>query len=104
MFKFKKKINKTSTSSLTHAWINKKVILISNDFESNPNHPSLQIATIIDFISSEFANIPIVSINNKTYTTFAITIEYSEELFNILNKLSPYERYTLAMSICHRFK
>jgi hypothetical protein len=81
-------------------WLNKKVISLSNGFQTNPADPCIMIGTVVDF----FEQLPIVKMDEdgQEYTCFSTILEYEDDLYNILMKLSAPERYELIMAIVSR--
>jgi len=81
-------------------WLGKKVISLSNGFETNPDDPCICIGTVI----GHFKQLPIVLMDNdnQEYTCFSTILEYTDELYNILLKLTAPERYKLIMEIVNR--
>jgi len=88
-------------------WIGKKVICISNGFQVNPIDISLSIGEVVRVEYISLAKNPILIIRDEKgeeKLAFSTTIEYTEELWNSLNKLTAKERYELVMAIVNRFQ
>jgi hypothetical protein len=95
-------------TALKNMWVNKRVIAISNGFETNPNDASLSIGTFIDLIPiTQSKNlIPLIKYDNEDEPriSFATILEYTDDLWVALNKLTAKERWSIIQAFCYRFQ
>jgi hypothetical protein len=81
---------------LKRVWIGKKVISMTNDYQVDKNDNCLDIGIVKDFDK----HLPIVEFPSKEeQLCFSTIIEYSDEIWAILQKLTAEERYTLTIAI-----
>lgn len=89
-------------------WIGKKVISVSNAFQTDPENNSLKTGVVMDVvpITQSETPVPVVLFDgeDEPFITFSAIMEYSEMLLNTFSKLNPEERWNLMLSISHRFK
>ncbi len=87
-------------------WVGKEVISISNAFETEPDNPSMNVGTVTDIIPITQSNspIPIVIFENdpEPKLCFSCLMEYSDELYDALSKLTAAERYLIVQNVVHR--
>jgi hypothetical protein len=92
---------------LKRLWIGKKVISISNAFQSEPDNESLKIGYVtgVDEVSQSRTPIPVVHFegDNEPVLVMSTIIEYSDNVWSLLNKLTPKERWEINLSIVTRF-
>jgi hypothetical protein len=80
-------------------WLGRKVISLTNGFQTNSNDSCITVGTVVDF----FKQLPIVKMEDgQEYTCFSTILEYSDDLYNILLKLKANERYELIMAVVNR--
>lgn len=95
-------------TALRNMWVNKRVIAISNGFETNPNNPSLFMGTVINLIPiTQSKNlIPLIKYDDEDEPkiSFATILEYTDDLWIALNKLTAAERWNLVQAFCCRFQ
>ena len=95
-------------TALRNMWINKRVIAISNGFEVNPNDASLSTGTFLDLIPiTQSKNlIPLIKYDDEDepMISFATILEYTDDLWIALNKLTAVERWSIIQSFCCRFQ
>lgn len=93
--------------SLKSMWLNKKVISISNGFQSNPEDQSLSIGTIIDIIAISKANSPMPLVlfegSQEPMISFSTLLEFNQKLYDVLVKMTAEERWMLIQSFVYRF-
>ena len=81
-------------------WLGKRVISMTNGFETDPTDQCISIGTVTGF----FRQLPIVKMESsgEEFTCFSTILGYSDDLYNILLKLTASERYSLVMAIVNR--
>lgn len=99
--------NKEKLVYLQNLWIGKKVISISNSFQTNSDDVSLYIGEIVDVIpiTKSETPVPVVKFDgyDESFISFSTIIEYTDNLWASLNKLSPEERWDLIQAFVFRF-
>lgn len=95
-------------TALRNMWVNKRVIAISNGFETNPSDASLSIGTFIDLIPiTQSKNLtPLIKYDDEDepLISFATILEYTDDLWIALNKLTAPERWSIIQAFCYRFQ
>jgi len=93
--------------NLKTLWLHKKVISISNGYQAHPDDPSLHVGKVIDIVPVTKSQQPLPLVlfegDQEPMMCFSTIIEYDENIYNALKKLTPKERYDLIIAICHRF-
>lgn len=85
-------------------YLGRKVICISNGFETDETDVSIGIGFVTGFYKKGDSCLPVVRfLNGEEFITFSTVIEYNDELWGILGKLSPVERWRLIMAVVNRF-
>lgn len=94
--------------NLKKMWIGKKVISISNGFETDPTNDSLFIGIVVDLIPISMSKtlFPLVKFDDEIecQVSFSTIIEYEDELLSALKKLTAKERWSLIQAFCCRFQ
>jgi len=92
---------------LKKLWVAKRIISISNGFEVDQSDASLHIGTVVDVISITTSEVAVAIVKYDDESTeeisFATIIEYSDSLWDALQKLTAKERWEIAQSIVYRF-
>jgi len=88
-------------------WNGKKVISVSNGFQTDPDDESLKIGTVVDVVGVSQANepSPLVLFDGETkpYICFSTIMEYTDELWENLKRHTAEERWMMIRSFCERF-
>ena len=97
--------------SYSDLWLHKKVITISNGFQTDSNDLSLGIGTVVDLVPvSQSQNLlPMIKFvddeeGEEPKLVFSTVLEYSPELWDALNKLTAEERWMLIQAFCYRYQ
>jgi hypothetical protein len=87
-------------------WVGKRVISISNGFQADPDDPSLKIGVIQNIVPISLSQqpIPVVQFegSEEAYACFSTLLEYSDDLWRILNLLNAQERWELIQAFSQR--
>jgi hypothetical protein len=93
--------------TLKKMWLNKKIISISNGFQSNPEDQSLSIGTIVDIIPISRAKTPVPLVvfesTNEPMICLSTLLEFDQKLYDVLIKMTAEERWLLIQSFVNRF-
>lgn len=99
--------NQEKLPYLKKLWIGKKVISISNSFQSNPSDVSLHFGTVVDVVPITKSEVPAPVVkfegSEESFICFSTILEYTDSLWASLNKLSPEERWDLIQAFVFRF-
>jgi hypothetical protein len=94
--------------SLKELWVGRRIISISNGFQTNTDDNSLKRGTFIDVVPISKAQCPTPVIQyddeNDPVLSFSAILEYEEALWIALNKLTAVERWTLIQYFLYRFQ
>lgn len=99
--------NQEKLQYLKNLWVGKRVISISNGFQSNPNDTSISKGYVVDVIPITKSEnpVPLVKFDGieETFISFSTIIEYSDDIWSALNKLNANERWNIIQAFVFRF-
>lgn len=87
-------------------WAGKKVISITNGYQTDPSDKSLSVGIVEDVIPVSMSNTPtlVVNFNGESKLCLSTIIEYTDSLWNTLNAIPAKDRYELIMAFVNRFQ
>jgi hypothetical protein len=100
-------MKRTQIELLKELWLDKKVISISNSYQTKPKDPSIAVGVIVDIVPITLSQTPVPLVKfediDEPMISFSTLIDYDQNIYNILKNISAKDRWTLIQSFVNRF-